>query len=151
MSFTISNTLANNMAMKPSTQQPLTTESKSLISETLAQFDADSLSEQDATSIVQAFSQAGISPGKELATIMSQSGFDAHAVGELANIENEGKAGAKPPPPRLDMNEMVDYLETLLADKSSTTFTDEEKQAVYQELINEFQLPQGESLINIKV
>ncbi len=59
---------------------PLTEEQKTTISETLEQFDASNLTEADAQSIVNAFSEAGIQPGREMAEAMSAAGFNAREV-----------------------------------------------------------------------
>lgn len=69
----------------------LTNDQKKVISETLSKFDAGSLSQGDAISIISNFEEAGIRPGRELAAVMEAAGFDARAVGE--------KAGVKGPPP----------------------------------------------------
>jgi hypothetical protein len=68
------------------------------ISSVLASFDSENLSAKDATSIVNAFKEAGIQPSKELAAAMQLEGFDAKEVGELAGVQR-GSQGMPPPPP----------------------------------------------------
>ncbi len=77
----------------------LSDDQKQLISDTLEQFDAENLTEADATSIVNAFSEAGIQPGREMAEAMSAAGFNAREVGELAGVEGPppGKGGMQGP------------------------------------------------------
>ncbi len=84
---------------------PLTDAQKATITETLEQFDASNLTEADAQSIVSAFSEAGIQPGREMAEAMSAAGFNAREVGDLAGVgphnqgQSQGMGGGMPPPP----------------------------------------------------
>lgn len=73
-----------------------TSSQKDTISSILSEYDANSLSESDAQSIVAAFQKAGIEPSSELESAMSEAGFDAQEVGTLANV---GQGGTPPPPP----------------------------------------------------
>jgi len=90
----------NVTSVQNSSVQALSSEQMTVIEETLAQFDADSLNSTDALSIVESFSEAGITPGKALEDAMSVAGFDARSVGELARGENAGQS--MPPPPRAE-------------------------------------------------
>jgi len=74
----------------PAGPQRLSNDQRQLITDTLSEFDADKLMEADAQSIVETFKEAGIRPGRELAELMSESGFDAKTVGELAGNEPPG-------------------------------------------------------------
>ena len=74
-----------------SQQISLNDEQKQLISDTLAEYDTDNLSETDAQSIIAVFQEAGIEPGTELEDEMSTAGFDAQSIGEMG--------GQRPPPP----------------------------------------------------
>lgn len=76
---------------------PLTNDQKQLINDTLSKFDADSLTESDAISIVTAFQEAGIQPGKELAKVMEAAGFDAKRVGDLADVQGPPPGQGKGP------------------------------------------------------
>ncbi|OUR88835.1 hypothetical protein A9Q81_23020, partial [Gammaproteobacteria bacterium 42_54_T18] len=86
----------------------------STILETLSSYDPENLSKEEAQSIVETFSNAGITPGQELANAMAEAGFDAHSVGELAGNEPPHR----PPPPQAQNNgfteEMLSTLESLL-------------------------------------
>jgi len=92
--------VSNTSMMMPSVSQnqnqssqqiSLSEEQKQLISDTLAEYDTDSLSETDAQSIISVFQEAGIEPGTALEDEMSEAGFDAQSIGEMG--------GQRPPPP----------------------------------------------------
>ena len=79
-----------------SSNRSSTTSTFDTISDILSNYDASSLSSDDAKEIVEALSSAGISPSKELEEAMSNLGFDAKEVGSLAGV---GPQGGMPPPP----------------------------------------------------
>ncbi len=114
------------------------------IEETLAQYDTDNLTESDAAAIVEAFSEAGIQPGRELESAMAEHGFDAKSVGELAGVEGKGSAqsagGHPPPPPELNLDDDgLQQLSDLLNEYYSGELTDEEQASTLgsiQELLN---------------
>lgn len=133
--------------------QSLTETQQSLISETLSQFDVDNLSESDAASIVAVFSENGIQPGAALEEAMSEVGFDAKTIGELAGVAEEGNR--PPPPPKQSAEEittMVDYLAELLEEKliasSSTSLSDEDKESILAQVFEKFDIEDGDSIIN---
>jgi len=135
------------------TEQSLTDQQQSLITETLSQFDAENINEADAISIVEAFSEAGIQPGIALEKAMSEFGFDAKTLGELANAT--GRGDMPPPPPKQSTEEigsMVDYLKQLLDEKLSTanesTLSDEDKQSILAQVFDKFDIEDRESIIN---
>ena len=75
------NNVNSGISMPPPpsrTQQNLTEEQQTFVTDTLAEFDADELSEEDALSIIDMFSQADIQPGAALEKVMSSAGFDAN-------------------------------------------------------------------------
>ena len=80
------------------------------------EFDADNLSESDAISIVETLSNAGIQPSKTLADAMDELGFDAKAIGDLANQKPQGN---RPPPPQNseDIGLIGEYLNQLVDEK----------------------------------
>lgn len=138
---------------KSSTEQSLTEDQQNIISETLAEFDVDNLSESDALSIVEAFSSAGIEPGKALEEAVASSGFDAKSIGDLANVSGEGNR--PPPPPRQSTEEittMVDYLSELMEEKlaasNSSSLSDEDKESILAQIFEKFDIEDGESIIN---
>ncbi|WP_158968549.1 hypothetical protein [Paraglaciecola sp. L3A3] len=134
-------------------QQSLTEEQTSLIEETLANYDADNLTEADAASMVEAFAEAGITPSRTFADQLAGVGFDAREIGELAKASGP-EAGQRPPPPpadaasNLDLTSAVDYLETLFEEKAET---ENDNTSITAKLAEKFGLAEGESLVNITV
>lgn len=121
------------MPPQQSQQSKLTTEQSQLIEDTLAEFDPDTLSATDAQSIVETFKEAGIQPGAALEQAMSDAGFDARAVGDLAGL---GQGGNPPPPPQGEASmsqslniddDVLSDLNVLLNDYYSGELSDEEK------------------------
>jgi len=140
----------NAIQPPPRNEQALTDEQQTMLSETLSELDSDNLTEQDALSIVEAFKEAGIQPGKALESAMADLGFDAKEVGELANVEQQD---SMPPPPQQSnesITSIVDYLTELLEQKLSDgeSLSDEEKEDIYSEVIEKFGLQEGDSIIN---
>ncbi|XPF93968.1 hypothetical protein ACM9HF_18445 [Colwellia sp. RE-S-Sl-9] len=149
------NSINSGMPMPPPprSDQKLTEEQQSLISETLSKFDAENINETDALSIIDAFSQAGIQPGEALEKAMSSFGFDAKTLGDLADVKGQG--GMPPPPPKQSTEEitsMVDYLKELLDEKlatgSDSVLSDEDKQSILAQVFEKFDIESGESIIN---
>ena len=136
-----------------SAQRSLSDEQKSLLEETLSSYDADNLSEQDANAIVSALSEAGIQPGKGLGDAMSELGFDAREIGDLAGVERPGNR--PPPPPRQseeELNSMVSYMTDLVTEKLSSSETGElneaDRQDVHKQMIEKFSLNSDEPIIH---
>jgi hypothetical protein len=142
-----------SMPPPPRTEQKLTSDQQSVISDTLSEFDVDNLTKADALSIVEAFSEAGIQPGVALEKSVSDAGFDAKAIGELANISEEGHR--PPPPPKQSSDEissMVEYLAELLEEKlassNSESLSDEDKQSILAQVFEKFDIDESDSIIN---
>ena len=99
-------------------KQSLSDDQRSTISESLSAYDPENLTAEEAKSIVETFSNAGIRPGQELANAMAEAGFDAHAVGELAGNERPSGPPPGPPPPQAQnqglSEDMLSTLESLL-------------------------------------
>ncbi len=138
---------------QPRTDKNLTEDQQLLISETLSELDAESLNEEDAQSIIAAFSEAGVQPGAALEKAMSDFGFDAKTVGELANVADKGSM--PPPPPNQSTEEIssiVDYLTELLDEKLATSsesvLSDEDKQSILTQVFEKFGMDDDESIIN---
>lgn len=138
---------------QPRTDKNLTEDQQLLISETLSELDAESLNEEDAQSIIAAFSEAGVQPGAALEKAMSDFGFDAKTVGELANVADKGSM--PPPPPKQSTEEIssiVDYLTELLDEKLATSsesvLSDEDKQSILTQVFEKFGMDDDESIIN---
>lgn len=105
----------------------LSSDQKALIEETLSQYDASSLSADDAKAIVEAFQEAGIEPSKALESAMSTSGFDAKEIGDLAGAGQAGggrpMGGPPPPPSDEELSTITDLLESLLSDEEDDETT----------------------------
>lgn len=71
-------------------QSALTDEQTHTLQSILEQYDPESLSSEDATSIVEQLKSEGIAPGKALEDAISSAGFDAKQMGELAGL-GEGR------------------------------------------------------------
>lgn len=134
----------------PPPQAPLSNEQKELISETLAKYDVDNLSEEDALEIVHIFSEAGITPSREMGEAIADAGFDAREIGDKAGI-------APPPPPsqqaasqQIDLTDLVSYLDELLAELGSEALDEEGKASVYESLREHFSLSEDGSIINVR-
>ncbi|WP_077283525.1 hypothetical protein [Cognaticolwellia aestuarii] len=137
----------------PRTQQNLTEEQQTFVTDTLAEFDADELSEEDALSIIDMFSQADIQPGAALEKVMSSAGFDAKSIGDIAAAADSSRP--PPPPPKQSSDEissMADYLaellEETLAASQSESLSDEDKQAILAQVFDKFNIEPSESIIN---
>lgn len=138
------------------TEQSLSSEQLTTLSDTLGKFDPDNLSEQDALSIVETLSEAGIQPGKAMEEAMAEAGFDAKSIGDLANVQGGGNP--PPPPPQgqssatsIEMSTMVEYLDSLLQGEDISSMSEEEKQSLYAQIADHFGLEEGESMISLKV
>ena len=124
---------------KRDNSQPLSQEQQQLIEDTLANYDTDQLSASDAASIVEVFSEAGIQPGAGLEAAMSDAGFDARTVGDMA-----GATGSRPPGPptggggqigQLNLSdEMLSNLNELLDRYLGDTREDSEKESLLADI-----------------
>ncbi|MEI8644896.1 hypothetical protein P4S60_04475 [Pseudoalteromonas sp. Hal040] len=143
---------ANFQPMQRPQAEPITSEQTELMNETLAQFDPENLTAEDAQSIMQTFMDAGIQPGQEMEAIMAEAGFDAAEVGELGRPEGERPPG--PPPPsgnsleQVDTEEVVSYLDELLA-QYSDQLGEEDKEAILASVQEKFGLSEGDSLLSV--
>lgn len=140
---------ASFMTQQSSQVSALTSEQTEFVKETLAEFDAQNLSMEDAQSIQAAFEEQGISPTKELADLMSELDFDAKSIGDAGRPE-----GLRPPPPpqnsleSVDTDEVVSYLDELLTEYSSQ-LSDEDKESILSSVQEKFGLSEGDSLLNV--
>ena len=144
---------ANFQPMQRPQAEPLTSEQTELMNETLAQFDPENLTAEDAQSIMQTFMDAGIQPGQEMEAIMAEAGFDAAEVGELGRPEGERPPGPPAPPSgnsleQVDTEEVVSYLDELLA-QYSDQLREEDKEAILASVQEKFALSEGDSLLSV--
>ena len=138
------------MPQQSSQAAKLTTEQSDFVKETLSEFDAENLTEENAQSIQAAFKEQGIEPTKELADLMSELEFDAKSIGDAGRAE-----GQRPPPPpaqnsleSVDTDEVVSYLDELLTEYSSQ-LSDEDKESILASVQEKFGLSEGDSLLNV--
>ena len=146
------------MSMPPpprlGSDKALTEEQQTLISETLAEYDVDNLTEADALSITEAFAEAGIQPSLALEKAVSNSGFDAKTIGDLAKVSGEGNRPPPPPPQQSteEITSMVDYLAELLEEKlaanNGNRLSDEDKQLILADIFEKFDIEDRDSIIN---
>ncbi|AZQ83076.1 hypothetical protein EKO29_02765 [Colwellia sp. Arc7-635] len=151
------NNVNSGMSMPPPpprSEQSLTAEQQTFITDTLAEFNADELSEEDALGIIEMFSEANIQPGAALEKAMSSAGFDAKSIGDIAAASDSGRPPPPPPPKQStdEISSMVDYLaellEETLAASESETLSDEDKQAILAQVFDKFNMEPSESIIN---
>ncbi|WP_426369900.1 hypothetical protein [Pseudocolwellia sp. HL-MZ7] len=140
------------------TEQALTEENQQLISDTLSQFDSENLTEADALSIIETLSEAGIQSGQGLESALSELGFDAKSIGELAGVsESEGSRPPPPPPPQQsteEISDLVDFVTTLLEEKlaesADDSLSDEDKESIYAQINEKFGFDSDDSIIDLK-
>lgn len=137
-------------------QNMLSDEQQTLIKETLSQYKVEELSQSDAKSIVEVFSQAGIQPGKALEQAMAEQGYDAKNVGQLAGV---GERGHPPPPANsspmqsdAEVSSIVSFVTTLMEEKyasnNNNVLTDEDRQSILQQVFEKFGYQGNDSIIN---
>lgn len=103
----------------------MTTDQKAYVTDLLSQYDANSLSKDDAKEIVKALQEAGIEPSKAMESTMSAAGFDAKEIGDLAGVGKGEKPMGPPPAKKEEMSSVSDLLQSLLnsEEEDSTTST----------------------------
>lgn len=136
----------------------LTDEQTATLTDVLSSYDADSLTEAQAQEIVAALSEAGIEPGAGLEEAMSELGFDAKTIGDLAGLGPAKGEQGPPPPPPMNATEDADvasYLSELiaakLAESGETELTEAEMAEIQVTVAEEFGLEEGEALIDVSV
>lgn len=98
----ISSNSASLVLQQSSQTAKLTTAQSDFVKQTLAEFDAENLTAENALSIQAALKEQGIAPTKELAELMGELEFDAKSIGDDARPE-----GQRPPPPPKNSIEQV--------------------------------------------
>ena len=138
-------------------EKALTEDQLTLISDTLSELDTDNLTTADALSILETFSDAGIEPGKDMESTMSELGFDAQEIGDLANVEGDRPPPPPPPPSQSsdEISSMASYLEELLEEtvaaseaESIDELSEEQRFSVYAQVMEKFGIEEGDSLID---
>ncbi len=142
----ISNTGALAASGPPKQAKPLTEQQTQLVSDTLSQYDVDKLTQEDAVNIVDAFKEAGITPGKALAQAMGQFEFDAKEVGDLAGVR--GNETGPPPPKDSITSDMLDFLSEQLDKYGDGELSVENKESIMAAMQEEFSLQSGQHLLD---
>lgn len=136
--MSISSVNSNQMMPPPpmggnsgSSTSSMSEEDSEFLEELLSNYDADSLSEEDAQAIVESLQNAGIAPSQGLEETMSENGFSAKDIGDLAGVGRGGgggRGGMMPPPPsEEEESSITELLESLMSsddeddDETSTT------------------------------
>lgn len=155
MISTISGSASMPSPPPPKSNETLTEEEELLVTETLASYDSENLSDQDAYDIVSTLTELGIEPSTSLEDTMKTLGFDAQSIGDSAQQISSGTASsgtASAIQSSQEISLITEYVieqinETLdLAETES--LTEEQQQELYQQVIEKFGLEQGESIIN---
>lgn len=112
----------------------ITDEQKEKIKEILANYDAESITEEDAKEIFEAFKEAGITPSKGMKEAIEEAGFDADEIRSLAGFNQP------PPPPEtssrgININQdALQALQTILNDFDLTELSEEEQNELLSRL-----------------
>lgn len=143
---------------RATSEKSFTEEQQTVISETLSLYDVDNLNETDALNITTVFSDVGIQPGLALEKAVSASGFDAKSIGDLANANNSGNITSASPPSSIqkqntkEITSMVDYLTELMEEKlaasNDSKLSDADKESILAQVFKEFDIKEGETIIN---
>lgn len=142
------------MVMPTRSEKALTADQQTLISDTLSKIDVDNLTTEDALSIIETFSEAGIEPGKGMESALSALGFDAKDIGDLANVQEDNRPPPPPPPSQStdEISTMASYLEELLeqtlAASDAEELSDEQRYSVYAEVMEKFGIEEGDTIID---
>lgn len=135
----------------------LTEEQSTLLSDMLSEYDPENLTANDAETIIEALSEAGIAPGQGFESAMTELGFDAKTIGELGGQSGHGDMPPPPPPQQSseEITSMVDYLTELmeekLAENNNLELNDADKQSIMAALAEKFDIQEDESIINTTV
>ena len=105
--------------------QSLSDEQKTLIEETLAKFNPDTLTQSEAQEIISTFEANGIKPSSALDALLTSAGFEPSSIGETAGLERP--PGNTPPPPPKEP-EIASFLTEILSymSENADQYTDEE-------------------------
>lgn len=133
----------------PPPQHKLTEAQQETVSSILSQYDADSLTAEDATAINEAFRDAGITLGPGLREAIEAAGFDA---GEIRSLDSPPEKSGPPPlmwAENSNFNaEALQKLYDILDDYDLTEMTEEAEATLMQQLMNEGLLGTGNIVDN---
>jgi hypothetical protein len=92
--------------MRPPQEHTLTEDQKAQVASILSDYDASSLTSEDAQTINTAFKEAGIKPGADMFQAIQEAGFDASELRELdPSMASDKPKGPPPPPPTASGNQ----------------------------------------------
>ncbi|MFC7049645.1 hypothetical protein [Emcibacter nanhaiensis] len=119
----------------PPSSSPLTEDQKSTVSDILSQYDASSLSEEDAQSIFQALKDAGIPPSEELKSMIEDAGFDLSQFAPPP--PPEGGRGPGGPGGMVELSEEdAATLDSIFDSYDMANLTEEDKESINQALLD---------------
>ncbi|MBQ4836247.1 hypothetical protein [Pseudoalteromonas luteoviolacea] len=121
------------------------------VADILQQFEAETLSENDAITIVDSFREAGIKPSHALSVKMAELGFDAKAVGELAGVPEPDRQHKGKPPAEVNLKQVVTFLSDTLAKHSTEQLSNEQIQTQLNDFKHKLGISEEHSFLNIKV
>ena len=108
-------------------QQQLSEQQQESISDILSEYDSQSLTAGQASTIVEQFQTQNIGPSKQFAEVLSDAGFDAREIAELAGIET-------PEQSRRPSNGSASF-ESSIQNNSMALLTDDEQLSKIEELM----------------
>ncbi len=129
-------------------QIAMSSEKKEQVQEVLSQFDSENLSANDASSITESFKELGIAANLELKELMTESGFDAENIGEMAGVTNK----QMPPPPQHtteNSSDIVSFLDQILEDFNDK-LSEDDKASIMSALQDKFSLGKTDSLVDVQ-
>lgn len=113
-------------------QNSLSDSQKDSIKDILSNYDASSLTSDDASEIVELFKELGVNPSQEMASYLDELGFDAAQIGQLSQDSSststsmaKGSMPPPPPPPQVqdELSQTLSELYSEDEDETTTTST----------------------------
>ncbi len=126
----------------------LTAEQTNQVASILSEYDADSLTTEDAEAIREAFREAEIRPSRDLRQAIEAAGFDAEAIGGSQGGPERGQGGGPPPPPQGQSLSSLESLKEILSQYDLSNLDDEAQDSLLTQL-QESGLVQSGLYVNI--
>lgn len=117
----------------------LSEEQKSAAEEILAQYDPDSLSDDDVDAIKQQLRDAGVGPSRDLKDLLQEAGFDAEQFkpkGPDGSAGGPGGPGGPPPPPAGLSEDSLKTLASIFEAYDAENLTEDDLTEIQQKLID---------------
>ncbi len=135
---TISSDISSLLPKASAFGTPLTEEEKSTVEEILAQYDAESLTDEDEETLQQELRDAGVKPSRELGTLLEESGFDSALTkpGGLppGGAGGPGGPGASGQSEQLISQEGLQTLTSILEEYDLESLSDEDVTSIQAKL-----------------